>query len=111
MNTMRSLLATLVLAASALGSGAANADTLLVDRVNREAQGIGPSRGMTMDAVVARFGEPASRLAAVGGNRPQHPPITRWIYGDFIVYFEHDKVIDAVPNRSTAQEQGPAPVK
>ena len=111
MNTKRNLLATLVLAASALGSGAAFADTLLIDRVHREANNVGPARGKSMDAVLAQFGEPTSRLAAVGGNRPQHPPITRWIYPDFIVYFEHDKVIDAVPNRSVAHEQGPAPVK
>jgi hypothetical protein len=50
-----------------------------------------PSRGMTMQAVRAKFGEPAQRQAAVGV-----PPITRWDYGDFIVVFEHQHVISAI---------------
>lgn len=54
-----------------------------------------PGRGQTMSAVQARFGEPASRHAAVG-----EPPITRWDYAAFSVFFEHDKVIHAVANRS-----------
>ena len=57
----------------------------------------------------SRFGEPAQTFAPVGGNKPQHPPITRWAYASFTVYFEHDKVIDIVQNRSTAFEQGPKP--
>lgn len=54
-----------------------------------------PGRGQTMSAVQSRFGEPASRHAAVG-----EPPITRWDYADFSVFFEHDKVIHAVATRS-----------
>jgi len=50
-----------------------------------------PTRGMTMQAVRAKFGEPAQRQAAVGS-----PPITRWDYGDFIVVFEHRYVIGAI---------------
>ena len=33
---------------------------------------------------------------AVGGASAQQPPITRWDYPSFSVYFEHDKVIHAV---------------
>jgi hypothetical protein len=50
-----------------------------------------PSRGMTMDQVVSKFGAPANKVPAVG-----NPPISRWQYPGFIVYFEHDHVIHAV---------------
>jgi hypothetical protein len=29
-------------------------------------------------------------------GRPGQPPITRWDYAGFAVFFEHDRVIDAV---------------
>ena len=50
-----------------------------------------PSRGMSMTAVESRFGQPATRHNAVG-----QPPITRWDYPGFAVYFEHQFVIHAV---------------
>ena len=50
-----------------------------------------PSRGMTMDKVQSRFGAPAQKLAAVG-----QPPITRWEYASYVVYFEYDHVIHSV---------------
>ncbi len=53
-----------------------------------------PSRGMSEQSVEARFGTPAAKVAAVG-----EPPISRWEYADFIVYFEYDKVIHAVNRR------------
>jgi hypothetical protein len=52
-----------------------------------------PQRGMTMDEVEARFGPPDTRKLPVGD-----PPITRWIYADFKVYFEHQWVIHSVAN-------------
>jgi hypothetical protein len=48
-----------------------------------------------MDKVKEVFGEPQKRTPAVG-----EPPITRWIYKDFTVYFEYDRVIHAVKHRS-----------
>ena len=54
-----------------------------------------PSRGSSMSSVEARFGAPATRHAAVGD-----PPITRWDYAQFSVFFEHDKVLHAVLIRS-----------
>ncbi len=50
-----------------------------------------PKRGMTMDEVAKRFGAPAEKLPAVG-----KPPITRWKYPGFTVYFESKYVIDSV---------------
>lgn len=116
MSTRRTIPASgtaLALAAAALAGYTAPvaADTLLIDRVAREQAVSEPTQGMTMDSVLARFGEPATRFEPVGGNKPQHPPITRWAYPQFTVYFEHDKVIDVVLNRSTALEQGPKPVQ
>lgn len=92
-------------------AGGIHADTLLIDRVQREAAVERPTRGMNMDAVLARFGEPQSRHAPVGGDQPQHPPITRWVYPTFTVYFENSTVIDAVVNRLSALEQGPKPAE
>jgi hypothetical protein len=50
-----------------------------------------PGRGMTMHAVEAKFGAPAARHEAVG-----EPPISRWDYPGFRVFFERDRVIHAV---------------
>mgnify|MGYP006367149833 CR=1 FL=1 len=70
-----------------------------------------PSRGMSMDEVRARFGEPVSVAGPVGGDRPQHPPITRWNYAEFSVYFERSLVIDSVINRVSETEKGPRPAQ
>jgi hypothetical protein len=50
-----------------------------------------PKRGSSMEQVLADFGEPERRIAAVG-----EPPITEWDYGDFRVYFEYRTVLHAV---------------
>lgn len=50
-----------------------------------------PNRGATMNKVEAQFGAPTQRVAAIG-----QPPITRWDYPGFVVYFEHERVIHAV---------------
>lgn len=50
-----------------------------------------PARGMSMDKVEAIYGSPTRREPAVG-----EPPITRWEYPGFVVYFEHQYVIHAV---------------
>lgn len=53
-----------------------------------------PSRGMNMTQVEAKFGSPTQNLAPTGT-----PPIARWIYDGFTVYFEHQHVIHAVKHR------------
>ena len=50
-----------------------------------------PARGMSMEKVEAKFGAPAKRVPAVG-----EPPITRWEYPGFVVYFEHHLVLHSV---------------
>lgn len=71
----------------------AAADTLVIGDqvVVRESAVERPVRGMPMRAVEARFGAPATRHAAVG-----NPPITRWDYPGFSVFFEYETVIHAV---------------
>lgn len=72
---------------------AARAETVLVDdQVQiRDSTVEKPKRGFTMAQVEARFGAPVSKHDAVGA-----PPITRWDYPGFAVFFEHDRVIHAV---------------
>ena len=53
-----------------------------------------PSRGMTQARVESKYGSPVSTEAAVG-----EPPITRWEYSGFVVFFEYDRVIHAVKKR------------
>ena len=54
-----------------------------------------PARGTSMEKVEAQFGAPSERLPAVG-----EPPITRWKYPGFEVYFEHHLVIHTVVSAS-----------
>jgi hypothetical protein len=81
-----------------LAAGAAHADTLLLARIDLDKQSVEtrPKPGMSMTAVESSYGAPANRHAAVGGANAQQPPITRWDYPSFSVYFENDKVIHAV---------------
>ena len=72
------------------------ADTLLVQRAQLAAKMDLPKRGQSMAAVEAAFGAPAQRHAPVGGGSARTPPITRWDYEGFSVYFEHQHVIHAV---------------
>ncbi len=50
-----------------------------------------PTNGQSMDTVKERFGIPADEKQPVG-----QPPISRWVYSGFTVYFEGDKVIHSV---------------
>jgi hypothetical protein len=53
-----------------------------------------PARGALMKTVEKQFGAPVSRHPTVG-----KPPITRWDYPNFSVFFEGDRVIDSVVSR------------
>lgn len=86
-------LALLVLAATG-----ARADTLLIDGIDQDKPTAEsrPKPGMSMTAVESSYGAPAQRHAPVGGANAQQPPITRWDYPAFSVYFENDRVVHAV---------------
>ena len=63
----------------------------------RQEQGMNlPQRGMTMAQVEHQFGAPARKLDTRGGDSPKHPPIHRWEYNNYIVYFERNHVIHSV---------------
>jgi hypothetical protein len=53
-----------------------------------------PRRGMSMDQVKGKLGQPVKVDPAVG-----KPPITRWIYNDRTVYFERSTVIHVVATK------------
>lgn len=53
-----------------------------------------PARAMTMEQVREQFGSPKEVMGPVG-----NPPITRWIYGDFVVTFESEYVIHSAAKR------------
>ena len=103
----------LALALTVLAAPAAMAETLLVERVQTENAVALPTRGSTMSQVQAKFGAPAQKLAPVAGpnSRKHNPPITRWVYPTFEVYFEYNHVIDAVLLEASPTEVGPAPVR
>jgi hypothetical protein len=46
--------------------------------------------------VEQKFGAPVAKHAAVGGASAHQPPITRWDYTGFSVFFERDRVIHSV---------------
>lgn len=78
--------------------GTAGADRLLIEKVEATRNMDKPRHGLSMAAVEARYGEPENRVPPVG-----EPPITRWVYPGFTVYFEHQYVIDAVAHVQTAE--------
>lgn len=87
--------------AALLLASASYADTLLLDgiEIDRQTVEMRPKPGMSMTAVESAYGTPAQRHAAVGGAVAEQPPITRWDYPSFSVYFEHERVIHAVARK------------
>ncbi len=106
---MRHLPAALIAAALLAAAPQVFAETLLVDRVQQEAGATLPARGMRMADVERRFGAPSERLDPRGGQKRAWPRINRWTYPNFVVYFEKDRVIDAVLIRAGGSEVGPKP--
>ena len=91
MASLKTVLAIIAL----LGMAApAAADVLIIDKLEQAPRSL-PDRGVSMQHVQARYGSPAARVAPVGD-----PPITRWEYPDFIVYFEYSHVIHSVEKRA-----------
>lgn len=71
----------------------ATAESLLLDGLDvaSTSSHLRPVRGTSMERVQADFGAPTGQQLAVG-----EPPIARWDYPGFSVYFEYDLVIHAV---------------
>ncbi|MGD9583732.1 MAG: hypothetical protein AB7V26_08755 [Lysobacterales bacterium] len=98
------LLFALIIGSPMLSVG--HADTLLIERAQDTKSIAHPKRGASMSQVEAEFGPPLHRVGPVGA-----PPITRWVYAEITVYFEHDHVISSVLNKASGLEKGPKPVR
>lgn len=65
-----------------------SADVLIIDEVRQAAHMDLPKNGQTKEQIEQKFGAPMKKYAAVGD-----PPITRWDYDGFNVYFEYNLVL------------------
>jgi hypothetical protein len=95
----KSLLACGLLLAGGLYAAGVSAETLDMegtDSVDSLAydESARPTRGSTQASVEARYGAPQKADESVGD-----PPISKWHYEKFVVYFEYDRVIHAVLKR------------
>lgn len=72
-------------------SGPAFADVLLVDSIQSAPDIQTPRNGLSMSQVRQQYGSPTAEIPAVG-----EPPISRWEYDGFSVFFEHDLALHSV---------------
>ena len=71
------------------------ADTLKIGVGQQGAAMSLPTKGASKNTVASQFGTPQGTYLPVGD-----PPITRWVFKDFTVYFEYDHVVHAVAHHS-----------
>ena len=82
-------------------SGPATADVLLVDSIQSAPALQTPGSGASMASVRQAYGSPLTEYPTVSiDGGPHQPPITRWDYSGFSVFFEHDRVIHSVVHRA-----------
>ncbi len=81
----------------------AMADILLIEKVRERMLRDLPGNGMSMVEVERRYGQPLERRAAVGD-----PPISRWVYSDYSVFFEHQLVIESVLHHEAVAREAQA---
>lgn len=69
------------------------AESLIIENIDTSGAALmeRPRRGMSMDTVESTWGQPVAKRNGVGD-----PPISRWQYSTFVVYFEYSHVIHAV---------------
>ncbi len=60
-----------------------------------------PKTGQSQESVKQQFGNPIDWTNPVGD-----PPITKWTYGEFVVYFEYDHVIHSVLKHTPQPDSG-----
>ena len=65
--------------------------TLPIGEQTRQSEIQLPQRGMHKNTVLQEFGDPQEMTSPVG-----EPPISQWRYGEYVVYFEGNWVIQAV---------------
>ena len=71
----------------------------LGEQTNKSAMEL-PKRSMTKQDVLRDFGDPQEITDAVG-----EPPISQWVYADYIVYFENDWVLYSVVKHPSDQDK------
>lgn len=81
-------------------AGTLSADVLLIEEVRQADRMELPINGLTQAEVRARFSEPATTHAPVGD-----PPITRWDYDGWSVYFEFDRVLFTVLHKGAVLDK------
>ena len=80
--------------------GTANADVLLIEEVRQADSMQLPANGMNKSEVRSAYGDPGTTHAPVG-----NPPITRWDYANWSVYFEYDLVLFTVLKKGQVVEK------
>lgn len=66
-----------------------------------------PARGMNMANVEHIFGAPQEKIPAVPDPGTKlNPPITRWVYPDYVVYFEYNYVVHTVLKANPFTDSG-----
>ena len=98
--TRKVLALVLAILAGIAVSGVLPADVLLIEEVRQAGNMDVPENGLSTTDVRTRFGEPATIHAAVGD-----PPITRWDYGQWSVYFEYDLVLFTVVHKDKVEDE------
>lgn len=73
------------------GAQLAFADVLIIDEVRQSETMQLPKNGISKADTEAKFGAPAKKVPAVG-----EPPISRWEYDTYNVFFENDLVLFSV---------------
>ena len=81
-------------------AGMLSADVLLIEEVRQADRMELPVNGLTQPEVRTRFGEPVATHAPVGD-----PPITRWDYDGWSVYFEFDRVLFTVLHKGAVLDK------
>ncbi len=78
-----------------------SADVLLIDEVRQSERMQLPVNGQSKADVTITYGSPSEQQAAVGD-----PPISRWDYDTYSVYFEYDLVLFSVLHPGAVIENG-----
>lgn len=99
--TLKAGLAALMVLGVSMVAPTVQADVLLIDEVRERMLRDLPGNGLTRADVERRYGSPNERRSPVGD-----PPITRWVYDDYSVYFEYDLVIESVLHRGAVLRSG-----
>jgi hypothetical protein len=81
-------------------AGNVSADVLLIEEVRQADRMELPTNGMKQPDVRSRFGGPAAESAPVGD-----PPISRWDYDGWSVYFEYDLVLFTVLHKGQVLDE------